>query len=100
MMPMMPMLPVPLVTQGQHTFNLGMHVLAARANYASLAQQHNFRHAQYLQRQRSFGTMNALASGSMPGQPFGHLLGLPPFGQLQLATIASQLAANDFGPYP
>ena len=99
-MPMMPMLPVPLATQGQHTFNLGMHVLAARANYASLAQQHNFRHAQYLQRQRSFGTMNALASGSMPGQPFGHLLGLPPFGQLQLATIASQLAANDFGPYP
>jgi len=100
-MPMMPMLPVPLFMQDQHAFNLGAHLLAVRASFASLAQPLNdFRQAQYLQQQQSLGAMNASASGSILDQPLGQLLGLPPFGQLQLATIASQLAANGFGPYP
>jgi len=77
-----------------------MHLMAARASFASLEQQNDFRQAQYLQQQQSLGAMNASASGSILGQPLGYLLGLPPFGQLQLATIASQLAANGFGPYP
>jgi hypothetical protein len=84
-----PLLPAPLDIQAQPSFNL--HLMLARANYASLAQQQSLQHARYL-----LGPFNVLAPGlSFSPFPFhSHEL----LGHLQLPISALQLTANAFTP--
>lgn len=77
---------------------LGLNLLFAQANYASLVQLQNVQYAQYLQQHRSVGAMNALAPGPSLVQPFDRLLSSP-YDNLQLPTGALQLPASVRLPY-
>jgi hypothetical protein len=95
----MPLLPAPLAIQTQPGFNL--HLMLARANYASLAQQQqqqNLQQVQCLLQQQALGPFNVLA----PGLALSPVVSQPqvlPLGQLQQPINASQRAATAFTPF-
>ena len=89
----MPLLHAPLDIQSQPSFNL--HLMLARANYASLAQQQSLQQARYLLQPPPLGPFHVLAPGLTPSPLLGQPL-VQPLGQLQLPACASHLLANSF----